>query len=126
MKKHTLAEISDLEAVIISDHEELLYGYEHDEPNLTIHFDSLALTYSKDDFFEDGIVTSFVEELVATSSNETNEKLCMILTSASNDSTAIPSLSSEKSFEPASGEMSSEDIPSVSNIHAESASFGLH
>ena len=106
---HASATTSKLESVNSDDYEEPLPAYLSKDLDLSIEFKPFGLTHSEDKPFEHDISTSyFVKEIVTNSSNKIDSKLDIILTLATKDSKASPSLSSEKSFSPSRGDFSLE------------------
>ena len=50
--------ISDLKPVNITTHEESLYEYDYEDPNIDINFEPFVLTYSEHSTFKDDLRTS--------------------------------------------------------------------
>ena len=91
-----------------ADYKESLHDCKPEKLNLYIEFEPLFLTQPKESTLDENFGTfSFLESLISTSFDETNAKLDIILTSATNYLTSSPSLRSKKSFEPVNRKLSS-------------------
>ena len=101
---------SNLELLSSTDFEEHVLSFDPKDLNLFIEIEPFVFPDTSKNIFKDDLSTSSTLEcLIQTSSNEANAELNIFLNSAAKDSTASLSLSSEKSFAPASRDHSSKD-----------------
>ena len=85
-------------------------SYNTEEFNLCVALEPLVFLSSLESAFNDDLrASSALEELVANNSRELSANLNDVLTSAPEDLTSTPFISSEISFAPASGELYLED-----------------
>ena len=75
--------IFDAESVNNAHDEELLHYYKHQDLNFENEFEHFVLPSSKYSFFYDDLSSSFLEYLIATTSDEIDYKLDYILTPGS-------------------------------------------
>ena len=105
-EKRTSAATSDLELFNSADCEEYIQACLPKDPNFSIGFEPFILTRSEFNMFEDNISTSsFLKELVTTSSDKINEKLDSNLILAAKGLIVSPSLRSKKMFVSTSEEL---------------------
>ena len=75
--------ICDLKSVNSTDREDFLYDHDLEGPNLRIEFEPFAITHSEDAISADDLSTSsFVKDIISTSSRKMNAKSNEMLTSA--------------------------------------------
>ena len=78
--------ISDLELDNSTDHEDSLHNYELEGPILNVEFEPFFMTRYEDTIFADDLSTSsFLKDVITTSSRKISEKLNEILTSFDKD-----------------------------------------
>ena len=92
--------------------------------NIGTNLEPFSLTFSDDCIIEDDLSThSFLERLIVDASNKIGYNVDEISASAIEDFVASSYLSSENSFVPENGEISSEDVSSVQTLQIASTSF---
>ena len=79
-KRYIFAAAYDLESVNNADHEDSLHECDLKESNLSVEFNPFIITHTNDTIFANGLTTSsFVKDIIESSSREIREKLNKIV-----------------------------------------------